>query len=202
MPKAIFVVPKMLPLDVNAEAFINLGKETSILPADLSRIAHDWAGRVRDRVRNNTTVTAKDLCALQWSWPAFDAMVEDLLAEDLWPTPWHHYENKIKGGTDLAVVKAKIFVQTVGTVAASLTKSRDFEFKLEAREQGCHLYTDSEIGAHFIQKRLGSHPSVADLKTWPPIYPGDQSHLKIGLSGLHSRKGKFFGIGVERPFWA
>lgn len=190
------------PSDENAQAFVHVAAATTIPRLSVYTIAENWAARVRAKHKSSANITAKDLSALDWTWPDFDTMVEELLRENLWPTPWHHYEAKVKAGKDLREIRAKIFVQTARTAAASLRKSSDRRFMSQVDVEGWHVYVDSDVGAHFVDNGRTLSVRVNDWKTWPPLYPGDQSRLACGMSGVHTRHGKFFGLGVERPFWA
>lgn len=190
------------PSDESAQSFVHVASRTTIPKLTVYTIAENWAARARAKHKSNASLTAKELSAVEWSWPDFDAVVQELLRDDLWPTPWHNYEAKLKAGKDLNAVRAKIFVQTVRAAATSLRKSRDHIFISQADHDGWHIYTDSDVSAHFLDKGRTQSVRLRDWKTWPPLYPGDQSRLAIGMSGLYTRNGKFFGLGVERPFWA
>lgn len=183
------------------EAFLKVGAQTSIPTQELQDIAVQWATIERGKKGNNTTRIAKALCHLDWSWIAFDEMVQILLRDDLWPLPWHHYEKRIKAGEPLDDVRAKIFIQTARTAAASMRLRRSRRFQIMVSLEGWHLYTDSEVGAHYV-RLFGAGVDPKDSDTWPPLYPGDVSVIKSGLEGVHSRFGRFFGLGNDRPFWA
>lgn len=189
------------PLADMVEGFTLVGAQTTIGQADLQPLAIQWASGVYEGRKNITGQIAKALCRIDWSWDAFDSMVQRLLNDDLWPMPWHHYKKKIKAGEGLDDVRAKIFIQTARTASGSIKLSKNKSYNTMLRLDGWHLYTDSEVGAHYVRMFADQvHPR--DWRTWPPLYPGDLSTIKHGLDGVHSRFGKFLGLSGERPFWA
>ena len=189
------------PSDLNAEAFIAVGRQTSMPTFALINCAETWADSIRSKSKNSTKIVTAKLNETNWSWSRFNAMQDELLADDLWPTPWHHYEAKVKAREGLREVQAKIFIQTARTLARTLERSRDTSFAWHLRLEGWHIYTDSDVGAHYVNKRAKT-VKLDDWRTWPPLYPGDLSRIEIGQSGVYTMNGKFFGLNADRPFWA
>lgn len=189
------------PLVDKVEGFMRVGLQTSIPPSELRPIAIEWAAGEHAGRRNNTALVAKALCAFSWSWEAFDLMVKVLLGANLWPMPWHHYEKKIKAGAALEDVKAKIFIQSARTAAASVKRSKDSSFRAILSLGGWHLYTDSEVGASLLN-HLVSRVDPNNPDTWPPLYPGDLSGIRDGLEGVYSRYGQYRPFNPNLPHWA
>lgn len=181
------------------DAFLLIGAQTTLADAQIRPIAVQWATVDTERKRTNTARIARELCKVEWSWPAFDQMVSLLLRDDLWPMPWHHYEKAIKAGASLEDAKAKIFIQTARTASVSIRLQKRGNFPIMSRLEGWHLYTDSEIGAHYANLFFDSVDPTKPT-TWPPLYPGDLSALKTGSDGVYSRLGKFVGLAARGPF--
>ena len=195
------VGPILEPLADDVLGFTLIGAQTTIPNQELRAIATKWAAGQYEKRRNNTSLIAKSLCQFPWSWDAFDRMIQVLRQDDLWPMPWHLYEQKIKLGLHLDEVRAKILIQSARTASASIRLSKNKSFLTMLSLDGWHLYTDSEVGAHYVSKFVADVRS-SDPKTWPPLYPGDLSTIKTGSEGVYSRLGKFFGLVGSRPFWA
>ncbi|PZO64571.1 MAG: hypothetical protein DI498_10810 [Paracoccus denitrificans] len=157
--------------------------------------------RVAEKQRSSTSATCRELNAFDWSWPSFDVVAQGFKSDDLWPMPWHHYKQKILEGADLRDVRSKILIASARTATTSAKNGEDKQFLSMLKLEGWHIYTDSEVGAHFASQAI-EFVDPTDWTTWPPFYPGDQSVLKIGVDGVHSRFGKFYGLGPQRPFWA
>lgn len=189
------------PSDENSEAFILVGRQTTIPSDALFLLAETSARRIREQPGKSTSATARDLCQIDWEWPEFNTMLKMLYEDDLWPSPWHRYEKKVKAGADLRDCRAKIFIATVRTAATSIRAQRKPYFISELREAGWHLYTDSEVSAHYLD-RFGHGGAGGSDISWPPLYPGDQSRIAKGMAGIYTRAGKFFGLGKDKPFWA
>ena len=179
--------------------FIRVASATSLDHETRVQIAKRWALRVAEKRRSSTSTTCSELNALNWSWPSFDAMIEGLKTDDLWPTPWHHYKEKILRGEDLRDVRAKILIASARTAATSAKNAYDKQFMTMITLEGWHIYADSEIGAHYASQ-VANFVDLSDWLTWPPFYPGDQSELRRGDQGVHSRFGRFFGLESENPF--
>lgn len=198
---AVTEPPPVEPPLYLVRGFIRAASATSLAPDTRLEIARRWASRVAGKQKSSTSATCRELNALDWSWPSFDIVADGFKSDDLWPTPWHHYKEKILNGDDIRDVRAKILIASARTAATSVRNGEDKQFMTMLRLEGWHIYTDSEVGAHFASQVIG-HVDPSDWSTWPPFYPGDQSVLKRGGDGVHSRFGRFYGLGVKPPFWA
>lgn len=145
-------------------------------------------GRLRHRPAEASTKVKKTLKQATWRWPRFDSFLKQLVLDDLWPMPWHHYRERARAGSDMTAARAQIFLTTVRSTADSIQRSRDQTFMVMLRLEGWHLYTDSEVGAHYVQAQA-SGVDPRDWKTWPPLYPGDLSRIDRGTGGVFSRFG-------------
>lgn len=181
----------MFQADANIDGFMQVADATTIPSMKKIAIASSWALGVAERRRANTSAIAAELNSFEWSWPAFDAMLADLQAADVWPTPWHHYEKKVKAGADLRDVRSKVLIQSARTAATSAKRSRKAGFVADIVSHGWHLYTDSDIGAWLLKQRNAEAlVNPWDWSTWPPLYPGDQSRMEPGEGGIYSRNGR------------
>lgn len=198
---AVTAVPAVEPPKHLVAGFILIAAATTMDSIVRSTIARRWATREADGQKSSTSATCKELNAIEWSWPSFDIMVERLKLDDLWPMPWHRYKGKIQNGDDLRDVKSKILVTSARTAAVSAKRSLDNQFMTMLRLEGWHIYTDSEVGAHYAHLHLDA-VDPSDWVTWPPLYPGDLSRIDRGEPGVYSRFGRFLGLGLERPAWA
>lgn len=182
----------MLQTDPKIDGFMQVAAATTIPSIRQMAIAGRWALGIAERRRNNTSAIAAELNSFEWSWPAFDAMVGDLLAIDVWPTPWHHYEKKVKAGADLKDVRSKVLIQSARTASISAKRSQEASFMADIASQGWHLYTDSDVGAWLLKQRMAETVVKPwNWRSWPPLYPGDQSRLERGAGGIHSRNSQF-----------
>lgn len=177
------------------QGFLRVARKTTMSTVQQISLSAQWADSVVGPNKKTTATFAKVLSAQDWEWPEFDRMAAVLLRDDRWPMPWHHYEKKIKTGADLRDARSKILIQSARTAAKSFRSSRRPEFIAELILRGWHLYTDSEVGAHYVQMHAET-VRPASWQTWPPLYPGDLSRIESGSSGVHSRFGPFLGLGL------
>lgn len=183
------------------EGFRRVASDTTIPPVTIDLLANRWAGLIGSKHRSSTQSICKELNGLDWAWPTFDYTVRMLIRDDNWPTPWHHYRAKIITGADLRDVRSKILVASARTAGISARFKNDPQFMTMLKLQGWHLYSDSEVNAHYVSA-LAHHVRVDDWFKWPPLFPGDQSELKLGgEGGVFSRKGRFYGLDGARPWW-
>lgn len=184
--------------DWHVQGFLRVVRQTTLPTVQQISLSAQWADSVVGPNKKTTAAFAKVLSAQNWQWPEFDRMAALLLRDDRWPMPWHHYEKKIKAGADLRDARSKILIQSARTAAHSVRTGRRSGFTAELILRGWHLYTDSEVGAHYVRMHAGT-VSPASWRTWPPLYPGDLSRIETGSSGVYSRFGPFFGLGLADP---
>lgn len=159
--------------------FLRVAEATDINSSWRGGLALLWATAV---LRNNTKDAYSALLPLteiKWEWPDFDTMRDWLVRDDRWPTPWHHYASAAKDRRKMMKVeRVKIFAATLTAAARSQRLATD-DFIDALKSDGWTLTSDSEVALPYIEA-LKHRINPDDWRTWPPLYPGDQSMIRIG----------------------
>lgn len=159
--------------------FLNVMEATTIPSGWKAGLAVLWTVSRLERRPGRDISALLPLTEIDWDWPDFDAMREWLVRDDCWPSPWHHYAAAAKDG------RRKMKVERVKLLAASLNtaaKSQQFataENISSMKTEGWTVISDSEPAMRYIKSQV-HRVDIDDWRTWPPLFPGDQSRLVIG----------------------
>lgn len=184
------------------EAFLHCTGRTSIPQASAMGLCLTWVYGELTKERSHASAVEAALGSLKWDWQDFEVFAATLERDNLWPTPWHHYEKTIKDHRrSRAAIKAKILMKSIRTAAVSRSNFHEPSFLSEVVVGGWHIYTDSTVGAHYAAK-FAAQVRPNDPATWPPLYPGDVSRLEAtGRGEVYSKDGLHTGLAEHRPLF-
>lgn len=159
--------------------FLRVAEGTNLSDGWKGGLALLWAVAMLKGDSKEAFAALLPLTEIPWDWPDFDYMRDWLVRDDRWPSPWHLYEAAAKDRRKkMKVERVKIFAASLLTAARSQATATPSYIEM-LRTEGWTVSSDSEVALPYI-RALTHRIRIDDWRTWPPLYPGDRSQVRVG----------------------